>query len=62
MILNLISSNVTWMPSAAKEVGRPRSWASWAQPSAKAQGEEGDREGNMIGDSSLVYYDYGVQV
>ena len=44
----------TSMPRAAKEVGRPRSCASWAQPSARAQGEEGGREGNMIGDSSLV--------
>ena len=44
---------ITWMPSAAKEVGRPRSCASWAQPSARAQEEEEGREGNMIGDSSL---------
>ena len=42
------------MPSAAKEVGRPRSCASWAQPSARAQGEEEGSEGNMIGDNSLV--------
>ena len=63
LILNLISSNVTWMPRAAKEVGRPRSCASWAQPSARAQGEEEGSEGNMIGDSSLMYYDsFSVQV
>ena len=50
------------MPSAAKEVGRPRSCASWAQPSARAQGEEGGREGNMIGDSSLERSRYSLLV